>query len=270
MPPSEPIRGTPPERLRKNAGCYCGETIAIDSICSEIDQAAGRHGWECLTFFEADDSVLRAYRRLPPAPRKRLYLSTGIHGDEPAGPLTILGLVRRNHWPDDLAIWLCPCLNPAGFRLNRRENEYGIDLNRDYRHLHTPTVRAHTQWLEALPAFDLTVLLHEDWEASGFYLYELNPDQLPSPAESIIRAVSAVCPIDTAEKIDGWTAREGIIRPQVDPRDRLQWAEAVYLVARKTRHSITLEAPSDFPMEVRVAALTLGLQTVLEWLAGAE
>ena len=32
-----------------------------------------------------------------------------------------------------LDVWLCPCLNPTGFPLNRRENGKGLDLNRQYR-----------------------------------------------------------------------------------------------------------------------------------------
>ena len=67
----------------------------------------------------------------------RIYLSTGIHGDEPAGPLAALRLLQENQWPANAELWFCPCLNPMGFVLNRRENDQGIDLNRQYRHLET-------------------------------------------------------------------------------------------------------------------------------------
>ncbi len=100
----------------------------------------------------------------------RVYISTGIHGDEPAGPLAALQLLQEDCWPKDAALWMCPCLNPTGFPLNRRENAQGIDLNRDYRHLETAEVQAHTSWLQRQPAFDLTLCLHEDWESRGFYI----------------------------------------------------------------------------------------------------
>ena len=74
-----------------------------------------------------------ACRRVTPVEGKRIYISTGIHGDEPAGPLAALELIQCDAWPADAAVWLCPCLNPAGFALNRREHPEGIDLNRDYR-----------------------------------------------------------------------------------------------------------------------------------------
>ncbi len=77
-------------------------------------------------------------------PLLRIYISTGIHGDEPAGPLAALRLIQENHWPENAEIFLLPCLNPIGFTLNRRENANGIDLNRDYRNPKSAEVlRAH-------------------------------------------------------------------------------------------------------------------------------
>ena len=124
-------------------------------------------------------NLLALHRPSSPATRhpSRIYLSTGIHGDEPAGPLAALRLLQENQWPENAELWFCPCLNPMGFVLNRRENADGKDLNRDYRHLETTEVRAHIAWLERQPQFDLCLCLHEDWESHGFYVYELNPDE---------------------------------------------------------------------------------------------
>jgi len=159
---------------------------------------------------------------------------------------------------------LLPCLNPTGFPLNRRENAEGVDLNRDYRHLQTGEIRAHVAWLEKQPQFDLTLCLHEDWESHGFYVYELNPDHRPSRAEKMIAEVAKVCPIDLSEVIEGRPAQGGIIRPDLDPAKRPQWPEAFYLITNKTRQSYTLEAPSDFPLSMRVAALVAGVRVALE------
>ncbi len=157
-------------------------------------------------------------------------------------------------------------MNPAGFVLNRRENREGMDLNRQYLAPQAPETIAHIAWLSRQPTFDLCLCLHEDWESHGFYLYELNPDQLPSPAETIIARVGEVCPIDRSELIEGWPAQNGIIRPGVDPLARAQWPEAFFLITRKTRLSQTLEAPSDFPLAARVAALAVGVNTALRQL----
>ena len=106
--------------------------------------------------------------------------------------------------------------------------------------------------------------MHEDWESSGFYVYELNPDGRPSLAERIVERVARVCPIDQSDLIEGRPARNGIIRPSLDPRSRPDWPEAFFLITHKSRLSYTLEAPSDFPLRTRVAALTAGVRAALE------
>jgi len=256
------------QRLGKNLGSYLGEKIDIHSVLRDIESAAQQHGWTLEAFHQSPEFKLLALRRQPlsirnPQSTIRIYLSAGIHGDEPASPLAALRLLRENRWPVDAELWFCPCLNPMGFALNRRENTDGKDLNRDYRHLETVEVRAHIAWLERQPAFDLCLLLHEDWESHGFYLYEQNPDNRRTLANDMIAGVSKVCPIDRSEIIEGRPANGGIIRPNLDPRMRPQWAEAFYLITHKTRLSYTLEAPSDFPLSTRVDALVAAVNAAL-------
>jgi len=251
------------KRLGRNKGAYLGETIDIHQVLRDELVAARQFGWQVQEIPISDNLDLLAFRRVVEAPRKKLYLSTGIHGDEPAGPLAVRQLLGEDDWPDDADIWICPCLNPTGFPLNRRENADGVDLNRDYRHLRSAEIRAHVAWLKQQPNFDLTLCLHEDWESHGFYVYEVNPDHEPSLGEKMMQAVSKVCPIDLSTVIEDRPAQGGIIRPDIDPAKRPQWPEAFYLVMNKTRHSYTLEAPSDFPLPTRVAALATAVGVVL-------
>jgi len=252
------------QRLGLNRGRYQGETIDIDGVLRDVRAAALKSGWAFEAVRATAELELQTWRRLVPRPRRRIYVSTGIHGDEPAGPLAVRHLLLENAWPADTELWLCPCLNPTGFPLNRRENAQGIDLNRQYLHLEAAETRAHVEWLKRAPRFDVTLCLHEDWESHGFYLYELNPDNQPSHAEEIIRRVAPVCPIDQSAEIEGRPAQGGIVRPNVDPSSRPQWPEAFWLFQNKTRHSYTMEAPSDFPLVTRVTALVTAVKTVLE------
>jgi len=254
-------------RLGKNAGAYRGEKINIHAVLAEIQQAASRHRWRLDTFLEFGGVRLVALHKPCAQPRKRVYISAGIHGDEPAGPLAAQQLLGENLWSEGIEVWICPCLNPTGFPLNRRENATGIDLNRQYLDLKAEETKAHVHWLEQQPRFDLALCLHEDWESHGFYVYELNPDNQPSLAEEMIRRIARSCPIDLSPVIEGRDAQGGIIRPSADPRSRPQWPEAFYLLTQKTRLSYTLEAPSDFPISVRVTALVTGVRTALDLIA---
>lgn len=251
------------QRLGRNKGRYHGEPIDITRVQRETHHFAQTHGWESDTFLDRDGLTLRGYRRPRPGAKKNLYISTGIHGDEPSGPLAVLQLLEENRWPD-CNLWLVPCVNPTGFALNTRENALGIDLNRDYRHLHTPEISAHVTWLSRQPQFDLTLVLHEDWEANGFYVYELNPNQLPSIAEHLVDSVRELCPIETSDRVDDWPCSGGIIRPPINPHERPQWAEALYLSVHKSRLNYTLETPSDFDLPLRVRAHVRAVRRAFE------
>ena len=256
------------QRLGKNKGSYHGEKIGIQRVLRDVEAAAQRKGWTSEFFFETGGFKLFALsRQLNPPRASRLapciYISTGIHGDEPAGPLAVRRLLEENKWPECFDIRLCPCLNPTGFLLNRRENAKNIDLNREYLKPAAEETQAHVAWLNRQPKFDLSLCLHEDWESHGFYLYEQNPDHQPSLAEAMIESVAKVCPIDRSELIEGRPAQNGIIRPNLDPRTRPEWPEAFFLIMNKTRLSYTLEAPSDFPLQTRVDALVTAVNTAL-------
>ena len=255
------------KKLHRNHGAYHGETIDIRSVLAGVDAAAARGGWQRSVLGRQEPFELGLWRRPAPEGCRRLYLSAGIHGDEPAGPLAVLRLLEEGGWPAGIEICLAPCLNPVGFTGNRRYNGTGVDLNRDYRAPKTPEIRAHVAWLAGAGTFDLALCLHEDWEAHGFYLYELNPDQRPSLAAGMLAAVERVCPIDCQEIIEGRPAAGGLIRPAVVPLERPDWPEAFYLITHNTRRSYTLEAPSDFPLATRVDALVAGTRAALAALA---
>lgn len=252
------------QRLGKNLNCYCGDVIDIQSTLRDIAATASLHGWELETWGQTDGFDLIALHRAAKGEKsKRIYLSAGIHGDEPAGPRAALRLLSENRWPENAELWFCPCINPVGFVQNCRENARGVDLNRAYLNPSADEIIAHIAWLDRQPQFDLCLLLHEDWESHGFYLYEQNPQGQRSLAEPMIEAVARVCPIDPNELIEGREAKNGIIRPNLDPNTRPDWPEAFYLIQRKTRLSYTLEAPSDFPLPVREDALVTAVNAAL-------
>src|SRR5688572_20536587 len=112
------------QRLGKNLDGYRGEGIDIKSVLDEIKAVALSTGWHPDHFSIPNGAELLAYRRNGKNLR-RFYLSTGIHGDEPAGPLAVLQLLQEASWPDDVDLWLCPCLNLTGFPLNTRESASG-------------------------------------------------------------------------------------------------------------------------------------------------
>lgn len=191
-----------------------------------------------------------------PGPGPRVYLSAGIHGDEPAGSLALLALLHGGFFSEQFHWLLCPALNPDGLAAARRENAQGMDLNRDYWSRSTAEVVAHAGWLMSQPSPDLCISLHEDWETSGFYFYEINlgPD-VPSRAAEILSAVHPWFPAEASLEIDGHACRvPGWIYHEAEPDLPEGWPEAIYLAKLGCPLSFTFETPSCAGLGTRVAA----------------
>jgi hypothetical protein len=232
---------------------------------SQLEPAARVRGFRIERYGGVAGHPLLALTKRTTGRRPRVYLSAGVHGNEPAPPLALLHLLGQDFF-DARAVWfLCPLLNPAGFARGSRENADGLDLNRDYKTRHAAETRAHVGWLRRQPNFDLAICLHEDWEAGGFYLYELNPKSHRSAARPMLEAVAAVCPIETATVIDGRPIDEpAIIRPLADPNLRELWPESIYLRAHHDPLGYTIETPSALPLATRIAALSAAVAAALK------
>lgn len=216
--------------------------------------AAERAGFYASPLVATAAGPLTAWEK--PGPGRKIYLSAGIHGDEPAGPLALLALMEDGFFagPDDWT--LCPALNPTGLAAGTRENAGGIDLNRDYFQRRSAEAAAHAEWLAARPVPDLFLSLHEDWETEGFYFYEINLGfDRPDRAMAILDAVTPWFPAEAAAVIDGHAPRgAGWIYHPARADVPEGWPEAIYLADRGCPLSFTFETPSNAPLDARVAA----------------
>lgn len=219
-----------------------------------FERAAKDAGFAGELLAETTAGPLLAWRKRGKGPR--VYLSAGIHGDEPAGPLALLELVRTGFFTDEIDWAICPALNPTGLAAACRDNVDGTDLNRDYRLQQSREVTAHAAWLAAGVVPGLLLSLHEDWEASGFYLYEINlGTDDPQRAHAIIAAAGPWFHPEAGPDIDGHTPREdGWIFHEAEADVPEGWPEAIYLAKLGCPLSFTFETPSHAELAARVAA----------------
>ncbi len=204
----------------------------------------------------ADHSILALEKKAAIASEHpfRLYLSSGVHGDEPAGPLALEHLLENNLIPTDLDLTIIPLINPTGFESQTRENSAGHDLNRDFRYPKNPESQAVQDFLKNQAPFHLSITLHEDWESTGFYMYSLSPTLDQTNARGILDAAAKAGPIDLASEIDGSPSTAGLIdRPaEFDMEGRNDWPES-FLLYSKSRHAhYTFESPSSAPIDQRI------------------
>jgi protein MpaA len=212
----------------------------------------------------------RAAQTGPVAPR--FYISSGIHGDEISGPLALLEMIRNDSFAG-FHTTIFPILNPNGLARGVRLNADGIDLNRDYRGSKSSEILSHIEALATLGRFDAAMMLHEDYEGVGAYLYELNDALSSELGSKIMAAMGQYVPIDQRPVIEDVSANGGVIsRKELllkhgNIEDRPDWPEAIYLSVNHTRVSYTTETPIPFPLQNRVQAQIAAVKTLLGALA---
>jgi protein MpaA len=222
---------------------------------------------EMKPFAEVDGLPLYVLRSPALTTNDGIYISAGIHGDEPGGTE---GLIA---WAESSAenlrncpLLLFPCLNAWGLVQNHRTDRRGRDPNRAWDRARLPLISAVRREIKGM-RFALAMMLHEDYDAQGLYLYE--PHAIaPHWGEDLLRSAAHVIKIDPRQKIDRRRATiPGVIRWRLrsDLYARIGGLpEAVYLHVHHARRTFTVETPSEFALDVRVRAQMSVIQKCVE------
>jgi protein MpaA len=197
------------------------------------------------------------------APR-RVLLSAGIHGDEPAGVEALCAWLETRAYVKFLQRWditMLPCINPWGYEHGTRENSEGHDLNREFSSSHPPqevlfVQSVLQQW------FDLSLELHVDQDSTGYYLYETS---LPGAdiGHRILERTHTSIPVNLNTTIDGKSANGGVITRPRDAGHVTGQPMALYGLAHGIPCSLTLEADRS-PLKTQVQAHLRTIEAALE------
>ncbi len=191
----------------------------------------------------------------------RVGIFAGIHGDEPEGVHALIQFLSMLEGQPELATGYClfvyPVCNPTGFEDRTRQARSGKDLNREFwTGSSEPEVKLLQSELVA-HAFDGIVSLHTDDSSHGFYGFAHGATLTKDLIEPAMQAAEHFLPRNGGDTIDGFRARNGIIRdtypgmlcapPKVRPRP----------------FEIVLETPQAPPSYLKEAALLAALQMIL-------
>ncbi len=213
---------------------------------------------------EVDGYEVFALRSRDRSPEGGIYLSAGIHGDEPAGTEGLIGWAEQNiPRLRKLPCLLFPCLNPWGLANNSRFDQQQSDLNRAFHHDEKPQIKALKELVRPF-RFSLALMLHEDYDGHGFYLYEIKTAS-PNWGDDLLRLVEPLIPIETRRTIDGRrVSRTGLVHRRFKADSMPLTPEALYLHLNHSRRTFTIETPSEFCLEARVKVQQLVIAECVE------
>jgi hypothetical protein len=191
----------------------------------------------------------------------RVGIFAGVHGDEPASAFALLRFVHLLEENPEIArgycLFLYPVCNPTGYQDNTRQNREGRDLNREFWcNSNQPEVRLLESELTA-HALHGVVSLHTDDTSSGVYGYAHGAMITRHLLRPALAAAGEFLPVNQCAVIDGFQARNGIIR------DRFAGALCAPPGSRPRPFEIVLETPHDAPQYLQEAALAASLRTIL-------
>jgi hypothetical protein len=182
-----------------------------------------------------------------PVPKKRIVITTGVHGNEPSGYLIQDQLTKMGFTV------FGPC-NPWGIKNNNRHLEDGRDLNRIFAQDDCPEVKAVKEFLAANPP-DLLLDLHEDPDGTAPYLIQHGPDD--DIGRRIIDTMKDDYEFDPEPQFLVVKGEDGLLKPNMQVL-RFMAIGKIYGLAYHAWSTygctaIVVECPGSWPEEKRKA-----------------
>lgn len=211
-----------------------------------------------------------------------VFLSAGVHGDEPAAVYALLEFLEKKVYDylDYFNFVVSPCLNPSGFEIDTRGNLDGVNINESFKKSSLiQGVNIFTQFLANNPRQYLFAIdMHEDPthkrvkgfrlrdSPKRFYMYEVSPDRRSQVGPRIIQKLKKngvlIC---RRKKIYGECSENGIVwsRGLSDPAYPYRDAVEGH-IQKYTSNVFTSETPTCWPLEDRIETHLKMLSITLE------
>lgn len=191
----------------------------------------------------------------------RIGIFAGIHGDEHEGVHALVQFIKLLEARPELAtgyyLSIYPICNPTGFEDNTRFSRSGKDLNRVFwQNSSEPEVRLLQAELQSR-SFQGIISLHTDDTSDGFYGFVRGATLTKNLIEPALRAAEQFLPRDVRPVIDGFNARNGIIR------DCYEGVLSAPPRVRPRPFEIILETPVTPPEYLKQCAYVAALQSIL-------
>jgi protein MpaA len=234
----------------------------LEAIASKSVNLMSNHGAQ----FEVNGETYGLPRYLFIGPKGgaepiRIGIFATIHGDEPEGAHGIVQFLRLLERSPEIARGYClfiyPVCNPTGYEDNTRYSRRGRDLNREFwNHSTEPEVQLLQSEL-CTHVLDGIVSLHSDDTSHGAYGFVSGATLTKNLLDPALAAANEIPPRNNDSIIDGFTAKNGIIR------QGYRGILSAPPVVRPRPFEIVFETPQKAPHYAQVQATVVALTTIL-------
>jgi hypothetical protein len=202
-----------------------------------------------------------------------IALASDVHGDEPAGPWALLSIVENGDLDPRYAYRIWGCTNPSGYAAGTRVSADGVDVNRSFgRGGQTPEARAIVT-ANRDRKFVLSIDLHEDTDADGFYCYEYRSGDIGRAVVSAVRTahfpIEDLAQCDLGAPFEAMQLDDGVVRP--DPKQEIEAIGGLSYNLSLARHAaarvLTLETPVRLAWDDRIAIHRIAVKAAIETLS---
>lgn len=235
---------------------------------NRLEALAQRRGYELIvlgTIYDEPLLMLRCGTEDPSAPR--LLVSSGFHGEEPAGPWGVLEFLEMAD-PRLLSrtrLTVLPLVNVTGFQAGTRFNACGENPNRGYRGLPGENPSGEGRLLLAYgdllqqASRDGLLTCHEDVLLSHGYVYSSERAATPGPfSQALLRVIAANFPVHPDGTVDGCAVEGGIVFNHDDG------SFESWLMQRGAARAACVETPGQHPIARRIAAQRAMIEAFLD------
>ncbi|MFH1444573.1 MAG: M14 family metallocarboxypeptidase [Candidatus Peregrinibacteria bacterium] len=200
-----------------------------------------------------------------------IFISAGMHGDEPAGVHAVIRFLNTDldQYRDRFNIVALPCLNPSGFDAGTHNTASGLNINDHFgKQSDDAVIQAIEAKIKSLaPSILLALDLHEDnsGDQLGCYAHEMISRGTDRIAHQVLE-VLAPTDICRQPEIYGAQNANGVIEETVEDSQGSLGRLDLYLKTHSTQHVMSIETPSVWPLEKRIQAhlamIHRGLETI--------
>lgn len=253
----------------RSAGTVIPQRRSLETLLAPLERLASAKGSPLTRSagrFEVDGESYELPRYVfhgPPGggDPQRIGIFATIHGDEPEGAYGLISfiqqLVRNPEIAQGYVLFFYPVCNPTGYEDNTRSSRRGRDLNREFwNNTHEPEVLLLQDEL-CTHSFHGLIALHSDDTSHGLYGFVSGATLTKNLLEPALRSSEQFLPRNGDQIIDGFNARNGIIR---------QGYRGILSAPPKVRprpFEIVFETPQHAPQFLQEKSLVVALHSIL-------